>query len=290
MFLTRDGSVLDRSIAGDFSKFDKSMSAEAIYAGFQVLMNLSRASGNFSEADMLVQRGIATDLSQPVVDYHGDVAMFFGGNSSGHPLTVIINSIVNCLYMRIAYARLTGKPPSDFRRDVRLITLGDDNLMVSDVDEFNHTAIAGVMESCNIGYTMADKSSESRAFVHMDEVDFLKRRFTRVEDRVVGPLDLESTYKSLVCYQARGIVTQAEQSAQCYLAARREWSLHGPEVFNDLVSKVHPILTQDDDIRHFFVRRHDYDWRQTFDWVTQDVEPEEEEKEPVNYFPAPEVE
>jgi hypothetical protein len=99
-------------------------------------------------------------------------------------------------------------------------------------------------------------------------------------------LDLESTYKSLVSFQKRGNVTEEEQTAQCYLAARREWSLHGEEVFDGLVAKVHPILSADPVIACHFIERHTYDWEQTLAWVLNDVEPEPAAPEADNYFAA----
>lgn len=284
-YLTKNGEVCDRSIAGDFSKFDKNMQAAAIRAAFEVLIMLSHTSGNFNETDLRIQRGIATDLSQPVVNYNGDVFLFMGGNSSGHPLTVIINSIVNSIYMRVAYGEITKKSLESFRTDVRLITYGDDNLLVSDVPEFNHSAIQEVLAKYDISYTMADKDSESTAFLPMEKVNFLKRTFRVLDGRIVAPLELESTYKSLLCYQARTSITEGEQAAQSYLSARREWALHGKQVFTELVTRVHPILASDRLISIHFIRQHEYTYEQTLKWIYGEEE-EEEEVESSTIFSA----
>lgn len=278
-YLSEGGTLDDRVLAGDFSAFDKRMPAVALFQAFRVLTALCEATGAFTQDDLLIQRGIATDMSYPFVSYNGDVAMFYGGNSSGHTMTVMINSIVNSIYMRVAFARLTELSPREFRRHVNLITLGDDNFMTSKHDAFNHMGVTKVLASFGIVYTMPDKESDSVPFVNIHSTDFLKRMFVRFEGKIIAPLELESTFKSLLCFQERGNITEAEQTAQAYLAARREWSLHGPEVFERLVSLIDPIFRADTAISGCFLKQHSYDWRQTFTWVTGGDEPLEVESD-----------
>nr|QRQ90221.1 MAG: hypothetical protein [Riboviria sp.] len=282
--LTHDGTITDRIIGGDFSKYDKKMSCAAIRWAFWILTELNRASGNFSEQDFLIQRGIMTDICFPYVNYNGDVIMFYGSNSSGHPLTVIVNSLVNSLYMRVGFFRVTKRPPSVFRQFVRLSTLGDDNIMTSLDPSFNHTSLSEELLRIGIVYTMADKSSVSVPFISIYDADFLKRKFVHREGTVCAPLELESTFKSLVSHQARGNISDAQQLSESYLAARKEWSLHGEEVFNDLTAKVDPIIRRTDAEQHF-IRQHSANWRKTFEWArtssfeTDDETPPEEDFE-----------
>lgn len=263
--LTHGGTVCDRIIGGDFSKYDKKMSCAAIRWAFWILIELNKVSGLFSEEDLLIQRGLMTDTCFPYVNYNGDVIMFYGSNSSGHPLTVIINSIVNSLYMRVGFSRVTKRPVSDFRKFVRLATLGDDNIMTSLDETFNHSSLAAELASIGIVYTMADKSSVSIPFISIYDADFLKRKFVHLEG-VCAPLELESTYKSLVAHQERGNITSAQQLSETYLSARREWSLHGEEVFNHLTTLVDPIIRSTEAELHF-IAQHSAGWRKTFDWV-----------------------
>jgi len=74
---------------------------------------------------------IGYDTAFPVVNVNGDLVEFFGTNPSGHPLTVIVNSIVNSLYMRYAYCLINpqGKNCRHFKKNVNLMTYGDDNAM-----------------------------------------------------------------------------------------------------------------------------------------------------------------
>jgi hypothetical protein len=105
---------------------------------------------------------------------------FLGTNPSGHPLTVIINSIVNSLYMRFAWFSLKPKNfAGKFHEHVHLMTYGDDNIMgVSrEASWFNHTAISDVLSSSGVIYTMADKEQKSVPFLHISQTSFLKRSF-----------------------------------------------------------------------------------------------------------------
>lgn len=274
--LTRGEEHCDTMIFGDFKAFDKQMSCVMVFYAFWILSELNRASGNFTEEDFLIQRGLATDICYPYVNFNGDVAMLFGSNSSGHPLTVIVNSIVNSMYMRLCYARIFPQESlSNFKRDVRLATLGDDNVMSSVRDEFNHTSVQKVLASLRIEYTMPDKKRLSVPFVSIFDYDFLKRKFVKFEQHVLAPIELESTFKSLMCIVRRGNISDAQQTAETYLSARREWALHGEQVFDTLVGKVDPILSGDEEIAACFISKHRLSWRQTFDWVMSGVLPED---------------
>ncbi len=193
----------DRMVAGDFKNFDKKMSARVMMCAFKVIIRLCKDSGNYTDEDLLVLEGIANDTSFPWYFFFGDLVQFYGTNPSGHNLTVQINSIVNSIYMRYCYAVLseTGNA-SNFRRDVALMTYGDDNIMSVDpkCDWFNHTSIAQCLESVGIVYTMADKEAASVPFLPISECSFLKRTW-RWDEEVgawMAPLDKGSIEKRLL--------------------------------------------------------------------------------------------
>eukprot|EP00494_Astrolonche_serrata_P033746 UN34015 len=100
-YLTQFGE--GRMVAGDYKAFDKKMPPQIILAAFEVIINLCKKSGNYSDLDMNVVKGIAFDTAFPLIEFNGDLMQFYGSNPSGHPLTVIINSLANSLYVRYAY-------------------------------------------------------------------------------------------------------------------------------------------------------------------------------------------
>lgn len=237
-FLTHFG--FDRMVAGDYGKFDKKMEALIILLSFRVLRNLCKEAG--WEADQLIVVDcIAEDTAYSFVNFDGDLVEFFGSNPSGHPLTVIINCIANALYMRYAFVELCPFEGSvyekarRFKDHVRLLTYGDDNTMgVSrGADWFNHTAIQAAMTNIGVEYTMADKESHSRPFIHIREISYLKRSWRWDEDvgAVVGPLEEVSIHKMLTICNPSGDESPELHMASVMTSALNEWFWHGKKKF-----------------------------------------------------------
>jgi len=237
-FLTCFG--IDRMVAGDYGKFDKKMEALIILLAFRVLRNLCAAAG-WGTSECSVIDCIAEDTAYAYVNFDGDLVEFFGSNPSGHPLTVVINCIANALYMRFAFVKLCPFGGSvyararRFKEFVRLLTYGDDNTMgVSrDADWFNHTAIQKAMADIGVEYTMADKESHSRPFIHISEISYLKRTWRWDEDvgAVVAPLEEASIHKMLTICNPSGDESPELHMASVMASALNEWFWHGKAKF-----------------------------------------------------------
>jgi hypothetical protein len=233
-YLTKYGS--NNMVAGDYKNFDKSMFAYIIWLSFWILIQLGKKSGNYSEKEILALYGIAEDIAFPTVNFFGELISFFGSNPSGHPLTVIINSIANSLYMRYAYAKLNpDKHCHDFKSSVSLMTYGDDNVMGVNPQShwFNHTAIQRVLSECGITYTMAEKDAESKPFIHINDVSFLKRiwRFDEDIGAYVCPLDHESINKMLMVWKRSRNIDAKEQCVALITTVVREYFWYGKDIF-----------------------------------------------------------
>lgn len=232
-YLTQHGS--DRIIAGDFSRFDKKMSAQWILAAFAVIDRILLAAGWSTEQRKIVQC-IAYDTAFPVVDVNGDLVEFWGSNPSGHPLTVIINSLVNALYMRYVW-RMLGKDLGAFKQSVALMTYGDDNVMgVSEhAPEFNHTSIQKELAKIGVVYTMADKDSESVPYVKISDVSFLKRRwrYDTELNAYLAELEEDSIAKMLTKCIPSKAVCKEQQAVDLLHGALYEYFFYGRERFDD---------------------------------------------------------
>jgi len=231
VYLTQFGK--DRIIAGDYGKFDKKMAASFILSAFEILIRLSKAAG-WCDEDLMVLRCIAYDTAFPHVDFNGDY-IEIQGNPSGHPLTVIINCLVNSLYMRYAYMIISGKSVTTFQKYVKLATYGDDNVMgvSSECPNFNHSRIAVAMKLIGVEYTMAEKEAESVPYIHIDDSSFLKRKFVFDKDigTIVAPLDSTSFDKMLTtCLKSDVLAPEAH--AVCVIeTALREYFFYGKDVY-----------------------------------------------------------
>lgn len=231
----------DRIIAGDYSKYDKKMCPAFILAAFRILMSIAQKA-NVGEEAIQIMRGIALDVAFPTVNFFGDIVTFHGTNPSGHPLTVIINSLVNSLYMRYAYYKLN--PLGDigtFKSHVSLVTYGDDNIMsVSpDIDWFNHSLVQEALKTIGVDYTMANKDQETCPFIHISEASFLKRVFRYDEDigAIVGRLDHSSISKMLTkCVKTRNYIPE-QHMLSVIKAALEEYFWYGKQIFVDRRNK-----------------------------------------------------
>jgi hypothetical protein len=256
----------------DYVEYDKGMRAKVIIIAFQILYMLCEATKNFSVEDLLIQLGIACDTANPIINFNGDMMRLYGSHPSGHPLTVIINSIVNSIYMRLAFFMLGGKP-EDFKLFVALMTLGDDNVNGTSAQFFTVKAIIEKLASIGIRCTSGDKTENTGGFKHIEEIVFLKRKFIEEGNKILAPLALESIFKSLRYITVKGNISEEQQVAQSYLNARREWSIHGKEVFDKYTSICDNVYKTDEMVSCFL--KHPYyslSHEQTLKWVLGELE------------------
>jgi hypothetical protein len=232
-FVTHHGC--DRMIAGDYKAYDKSMSPVFIMHGFKVLIDIVKQCGA-DDDQITLMWGIAYDISCSMTNFNGDLVQFLGSNPSGHPLTVIINCVVGCLYMRYSYIKLNPhKEVSSFRDNVRLITYGDDNMMSSSVDWFNHTSISTLLATHGVVYTMADKVSESVPFLNISKTTFLKRgwRFEKELSAVVCPIEHATLDKMMTTWVPSEEICAFAQGEEILRNVCVEYFWYGREIFEE---------------------------------------------------------
>lgn len=228
----------NKIVAGDYVKYDKQMAASLILSAFDIIVAICKYSGNYTDEDITVIRGIAYDISFAYVNYNGDLAQFFGSNPSGHPLTVIINCLVNSLYVRYAYYRENPKQEChSFKQNVKLMTYGDDNIMgISDnVPWFHHTSLQRRLQEIKVGYTMADKLAASVPYISIVNADFLKRSWRYDSDlkKYLGALDVASIEKMMMTWVKSKSITSEEQAIAIVSSAVKEYFFHGKDIFDE---------------------------------------------------------
>jgi len=225
----------DRILAGDYSKYDLRMPAQVMFAAFRILIDMAAKSG-YSDDDLVVMRGIATDICYPVMAYNGDLLQLIGSNPSGQNLTVYINSIVNSLLFRASFFHLKGVDyKHTFQSVCKLMTYGDDakGSVKQGHDDFNHIYVAKFFKTRDMVFTMPDKTSVPVPFMCDDEADFLKRRgiWSPETGHVMGALHEDSIFKSLHSNLESKELTKQQLAASVIDGALREWFNHGREVY-----------------------------------------------------------
>lgn len=234
-------------VAGDYKAYDKRMPPAFILAAFELLINVCIASKNFDDEDLLIMRGIAIDTAYPLTDFNGDLVEFYGSNPSGHPLTVIINSLVNSLYMRYVYFIMNPKHEVlSFTDNVKLMTYGDDNIMgVSpDVPWFNHTTIQNTLLQMGITYTMPDKESASVPYISIAQSSFLKRswRFDTELQEYLCPLEHDSIERSLMVWVRSKTICWEEQAISVISSAAQEYFFYGRKAYERRVALLNELV------------------------------------------------
>jgi hypothetical protein len=234
-YLTEYG--VDLNLAGDFADFDKGMLAMLILEAFWILRKIAEKAG-YTEEALRAMEGFGLDTAFPMFDFNGDLVEFMGSNPSGHILTVIINGLVNCLYMRYCYVVLNPKHEAkSFKANVNLMTYGDDNVacVSPNAPWYNHTAVQRVLADHGVKYTMPDKEAESRPYMSIHEVTFLKRAWRYDPDvgEYLCPLEHESIEKSLMTWVESVSVSAGEQAVDVMSSATFEYFFYGKEIFEE---------------------------------------------------------
>jgi hypothetical protein len=226
------------------------MVAPFILAAFEIIANIHEAAG-FATSELRDIACIAHDVAFPLVSIKGDIIEFYGTNPSGQPLTVVINSLVNSLYMRYAYVGVRDDGVigcDDFQKNVALMTYGDDNIMgvSASAPWFNHTAIQRELATIGVEYTMADKEAESVPYISIDECSFLKRtwRWESELGAYAAPLDEESILKSLTVWVPSRTIDKYAQMVYVISAANSEYFFHGRTLFNERRSFFQRVLAE----------------------------------------------
>jgi hypothetical protein len=237
----------DRILAGDYSKYDLRMPAQTMFAAFDIMIDIARQSGNYTEDDISIMHGIATDVCYPLVAYNGDLIQLFGSNPSGQNLTVYVNSIVNSLNLRCGFFQMYPKH-TNFRSVCSFMTYGDDvkGSVKSGFDDFNHISFAQFLGKYGMVFTMPDKESAPVKFMTDSDADFLKRKnvWDNDLDMYRGALDESSIFKSLHSVIKSKSITLKEQSMQTIDGALREWAMHGRETYEMRRSQMQKVASE----------------------------------------------
>jgi hypothetical protein len=241
-----------RILAIDYKKYDLRMPAQLTFAAFKILQNIGRLCG-YSDEDIQIMEGVATDICWPMCAYNGDLLMLIGSNPSGHNLTVYINGIVNSLLHRMGFFYLYPYERKTFRQCASLITYGDD--AAGSVDwwhsKYDMIALRDYFAAHDIHITMAEKDAEFVKHITLAECDFLKRRFVYDAEfnSIIAPISERSIYKSLCSILKSKEISPLEVSACNLCSAADEYFFHGRRVFQHKIVILRQIA-RDHDICH----------------------------------------
>lgn len=278
----------DRVLAGDYSKYDVRMPAQATIAAFDILIDIAQRCEGYGPEDIHIMKMMVNEIVYPVMAYNGDLIQLFGTNPSGQNLTVIINSLVNSLLLRCSFYTLY--PLKEFKNECSFLTYGDDVIgtVSENCTEFNHLSYAEFLSQHDMKFTMPDKESIPTKYMEEKDVDFLKRKCTYNKDLgcKVGILSEDSIFKRLHAHLLSKELKLEEHSAQNIESSLHDWFYYGREVFEDRKEKLQRVA-EDCGILHLCPALNiSYDkrvniWRHKY--LGEEFEEEEEELPELGY-------
>jgi hypothetical protein len=231
----------ERTFGIDYAKYDTTQAVELIAEGLRVFITLAEASGNYTEDDLCIMRGIATDLSYPLLFVNGTLLQLIFIGMSGSNLTTALNGIINSLALRISYAYKQDlavlKP---FRKVARVGTYGDDvKGTVRAGSHWNMVVHAEVCASFGMTVTMPNKEKEMTKYMHWDDCDFLKRhsRYCGERKHFVSMLDIKSIMRRLHVVTLSDALTLDEQCVSNLETSLHDLSFYPREIFEHYQQK-----------------------------------------------------
>ncbi|DAZ91077.1 TPA_asm: polyprotein [Ananas comosus secovirus] len=189
---------------GDYSGFDTNTNVQMGVVIADMISALAR-DGNRNRD---IRRNLIVAAMRRKVIVGREVFFVDGGTPSGFALTVMINSVMNELYLKMSWFALARQYRPELSRDadlkyhVCMSIYGDDNVvsMTSHVVLwYNLETISKYLSQFGVRLTDGQKSGKIVPTMAFEDIDFLKRKW--VKDEVVGwfrcPLDKVSIESQL---------------------------------------------------------------------------------------------
>jgi len=217
--------------SGDFSNFDGSLSADLLWAVYDVINEWYLVHGE--ENYELVRFVLWLDIVFSVHLLHNILYMWTHSQPSGNPATTIINCLAVKLAVRYAFVMETGLSPHVFEDYCSMVCYGDDvNVNVKPGTDFDSFNMQRGLAKLGLTYTDAEKTGNLKKYVSIKDIKYLKRSF-RYEERLqryVAPLELSVVLE--MCNWVRGTEDVEASTIENVETAIRELALHDPETFS----------------------------------------------------------
>lgn len=229
-------------VTGDYKNFGPGLELEVVRAACNIMVQwnihnkvlVDQSEINYSK--ILVEEMIERKHLMEDIIYRPPA-----GAPSGSPVTDIVNSIVNMIYIRLAWLNVVSESLCSFNDNVNLIVYGDDLIMsVSDayIDRFNSVTISEYFLKQDIIFTDQNKTGEIVPYRSLATATFLKCSFTNHPLRplmYLAPLDIESVHSCLNWIKGsldrhEGTIVNLKQASELLYG-------HGPEVYTKYITK-----------------------------------------------------
>nr|WPV63534.1 MAG: RNA-dependent RNA polymerase [Wufeng shrew picorna-like virus 15] len=191
----------DRGFDADFASFDGRLLRKFMFAALSIINNTIylQEYGKLGKDKANENRNVREILSSEIVDTihisNSTIYMTHQGNPSGNPITTPINCIVNLLYHRYCFWKITGLGSlAAFKKYMYFICFGDDVIVVPSIEYAKFLTLESfqkIMNEIGQDYTPGDKE-EMYQLKPLKHLKFLKRLFYLRNGLVFAPLDRDS--------------------------------------------------------------------------------------------------
>lgn len=238
---------LDNIFSLDYSNFGPAFNAKVAKIAANIMIRWTME--NVKGVDKAELESLLYECIQSVHICGNTVYRQTCGSPSGAAITTIINSLVNLIYLHVAWLLIVGNIENvweEFYSNVCIFVYGDDVIMsVSDkyLARFNAQTIHNEFGRWGIVSTMADKEGEIVASMNIKDVSFLKRKWVLHPYRhhtYLAPLDWRS-----VSDIVQWVWRSPDKREATYVnaeAAVLEAYEHGPQKFQEFKCKVNKHL------------------------------------------------
>nr|QKN88966.1 MAG: hypothetical protein [Picornavirales sp.] len=181
-----------KCVAGDFSGFDGTIMPDLMEEVTEIVNAWYEYNGETDPEAKLVRRVLMDEMIHTVQLVENCTYKTHQGNTSGNPITVMINTYVNIYYMRLTWLEIMKEENPDlatmwaYKDNVIEEIYSDDNrLVVKDaaLQFFNQMTIATALEKHGIIYTTESKKKAEEPWKNLDDTSFLKRTY-RFDDEI----------------------------------------------------------------------------------------------------------
>lgn len=224
-------------VTGDYSDFGPRLASQVVRAAFEIMLKWYVHNGLEDESIMREMVVMCEEIANANHIMHDFIYQVMCGAPSGSSMTVIMNSLVNMIYIRYVWMKIfPASDAKEFKENVFLKVYGDDLIMSvrpEFIERFNCQVISEVLAEYDIKFTDAGKTGAEK-YTTIELATFLKSGFLRhpyFEDQWLSPLEITSIHECAQWVWKSSDITAAtlenvEQSLRLAYG-------HGPKYFDE---------------------------------------------------------
>jgi hypothetical protein len=179
---------------GDYSGFDSTQPAGFLFAVYQSWIDWYEENDKgWKPIDSIIRLRLADLCVNAHHMAHGTIYRTYGSLPSGVFGTTHLNSGVNLIAFYYAFTKVYPETSvGEFMKTVRMVTHGDDVLFAvdPDYDDFTAERIGHELKAIGMEFGPATKDGIFQSARPIEKCTFLKRGFTKVDQKYRAPLDV----------------------------------------------------------------------------------------------------